>query len=65
MTLIGRGGDPTARFGWMSEELLRDRFIAAGALTVADFDARDRAYADPSFWFAGLTFFGAWGRCPG
>jgi SAM-dependent methyltransferase len=65
VTLIGRGGDPTARFGRMSEALLRGRFVAAGVLTEADFDERDRAYDDPSFWFTGLTFFGAWGRRPG
>jgi SAM-dependent methyltransferase len=61
-TLIGRGGGPTARFGRMSEALLRGRFVAAGLLTEADFDERDRAYDDPSFWFTTFTFFGAWGR---
>jgi SAM-dependent methyltransferase len=61
-TLIGPGGGPYARCARMTEELLRDRFIAAGVLTKADFDERYRAYDDPSFWFTGFTFFGAWGR---
>jgi 2-polyprenyl-3-methyl-5-hydroxy-6-metoxy-1,4-benzoquinol methylase len=65
VTLIGRGGDPTARFARMTDALLRDRFVAAGVLTEADFDARDRAYDDRSFWFIGFTVFGAWGRRPG
>jgi SAM-dependent methyltransferase len=64
-TLIGRGGDPTARCARMTEALLRGRFVAAGELTEADFDERDRAYDDPSFWFTGFTIFGAWGRRPG
>ena len=65
VTLIGRGGDPTARCGRMTGELLRGRFVTEGVLAEADFDERDRAYDDPSFWFTGLTFFGAWGRRPG
>ena len=65
VTLVGRGGSPIARFGRMTEELLRSRFVAASALTEADFDERDRAYDDPSFWFVGFTLFGAWGRRPG
>ena len=65
VTLIGRGGDPTARCARMTEELLRGRFVAAGVLKEADFDERNRAYDDPSFWFTGFTFVGAWGRRPG
>jgi SAM-dependent methyltransferase len=65
VTLTARGGDPMARFARMSEDLLRGRFVAAGVLTEADFDERGRAYDDPSFWFAGFTIFGAWGRRPG
>jgi SAM-dependent methyltransferase len=62
----GRGGDaPTARFWQMTDELLRDRFVAAGVLTAADFDERDRAYDDPSFSFVGFTIFAVWGRCAG
>jgi len=62
VTLVGRGGGPMARFFRMTDDLLRERFITAGVLTAADFDACDRAYDDPSFWFVGFTFFGAWGR---
>src|SRR5262249_15760516 len=58
-TLIGRGGCPTARFAQMTDELLRERFVAAGVLTEADFDERARTYDDPSFWFVGFTFCGA------
>src|SRR5262249_37656864 len=65
VTLIGRGGDPLARVWQMTDELLRGRIVAAGALTEADFDERDRAYDDPSFWFTGFTLFGAYGRRPG
>jgi SAM-dependent methyltransferase len=62
LTLIGRGGDPMARFLGMTNELLRERFVAAGVLTEADFDELSRAYDDRSFWFVGFTLFGAWGR---
>jgi SAM-dependent methyltransferase len=65
VTFTGRGGDPTARFAQMSNRLLRDRFVAAGALTETDFHELDTTYDDPSFWFIGFTFFGAWGRRPG
>jgi SAM-dependent methyltransferase len=65
VTLTGRGGGPMARFAQMTNRLLRERFVAAGMLTAADFDELDRAYDDPSFWFVGFTFFGAWGRRPG
>jgi SAM-dependent methyltransferase len=63
--LIGRGGDPLARFLQMTDGLFRGRIVAVGALTEADFDELDRAYGDPSFWFTGFTLFGAWGRRPG
>src|SRR5262249_19092928 len=65
VTLIGRGGDPQARFVQMTDELLRDRIVAAGVLTEADFDEMGRAYDDPAFWFVGFTLFGAWGRRAG
>ena len=64
VTLAGRGGDPLARFGQMTYELVRERFVAAGVLTEADFDELNRAYDDRSFWFVGFTLFGAWGRRP-
>jgi hypothetical protein len=44
VTLIGRGGDPTARCGRMTGELLRGRFVTEGVLAEADFDERGRAY---------------------
>jgi hypothetical protein len=65
VTLVGRGGEPIARFFQMTDALLRDRLVAAGVLTEADFDELDRAYDDPSFWFVGGTVFGAWGGRPG
>jgi hypothetical protein len=64
VTLIGRGRDPQARFVQMTDELLRERCIAAGVLTEVDFDELHRAYDDRSFWFVGFTLFGAWGRRP-
>jgi hypothetical protein len=64
MTLTGRGGDPQARFAQMTDELLRERFVAAGVRTEADVDELRRPY-DWSFWFVGFTLFGAWGRRPG
>jgi SAM-dependent methyltransferase len=65
VTLTGRGGDPQARFLQMTDELLRERLVAASVLTTADFDQLHRAYDDPSFWFVAFTLFGAWGRRPG
>jgi SAM-dependent methyltransferase len=65
VTLTGRGGDPLARLGQMTDALLRERFVAAGVHTEADFNEREQAYEDPSFWFVGFTVFGAWGRRPG
>jgi SAM-dependent methyltransferase len=62
VTLTARGGDPMARFGQMTDKLVRDRIVAAGVLTDADFDELSRAYEDPSFWFVGFTLFGTWGR---
>jgi hypothetical protein len=56
LTLTAQVGDPLAR------ELVRERFIAAGVLTAADFDELRRAYDDRSFRFRGFTLFGAWGR---
>jgi SAM-dependent methyltransferase len=64
VTLIGRGGDPMARFNQMNGELLRERFVASGVLTEADFDELNQAYEDRSFWFVGFTLYGAWGRRP-
>jgi SAM-dependent methyltransferase len=64
VALLGRGGDPTARFFQMTGELLREPVIASGALSAADFDARKGAYEDPSFWFVGLTVFGVWAQRP-
>jgi SAM-dependent methyltransferase len=64
VTWIARGGDPLAQFLQMTDELLRERFVAAGVLTEADFDEQGRAYDDRSFWFVGFTMFGAWGRRP-
>ena len=63
--LTARGGDPLARFCQMTDKLTRDRVVAAGVLTEADFDELSRAYDDRSFWFVGYTLFGAWGRRPG
>jgi SAM-dependent methyltransferase len=65
VTLTGQGGDPQARFVQMTDELLRERFVAAGVLTGAEFDELHQAYDDRSFWFVGFTLFGAWGRRPG
>jgi SAM-dependent methyltransferase len=64
VTLIGRGGDPMARFHQMTDKIARGRMVAAGVLTEADFDELAWAYDDRSFWFVGLTHFGAWGRRP-
>jgi SAM-dependent methyltransferase len=64
VTLIARGGDPLARFLQMTDELLRDRFVAAGVLTQADFDGLHRAYDDRSFWFVGFTLIGPGAAVP-
>jgi SAM-dependent methyltransferase len=65
VTLSDRGGGPLADFLRMTDELVRDRFVAAGVLSGPDFDGLGCAYSDPSFWFVGLTLFAAWGRRPG
>ena len=65
VTVSGRGGGALAQFSRMTDRLLRDRFVSAGVLTPMDFEEREWAFDDPSFWFVGLTFFGAWGRRPG
>jgi hypothetical protein len=65
VTLIGRGGDPMARFLRMSGEILRGPIVSSGVLSGADFDDLERAYDDPSFWFVGFTLLGVWGRRPG
>jgi SAM-dependent methyltransferase len=64
VTMVGRGGDPYARFVQMTNELLKERFVAAGVLTEADFDELHRDYDDPSLWFVGFTCFGVLGRRP-
>jgi SAM-dependent methyltransferase len=64
VVLTGQGGSLVARLGQMTDQLLRDRMVAAGVLTDADFDELDEAYDDPTFWFVGVTFFGAWGCRP-
>jgi SAM-dependent methyltransferase len=61
-TRTDRGGGPMARFLQMTDEVLRDRLIASGAITDADFDERSRALDDPTFWFVGWTLFGVWGK---
>jgi SAM-dependent methyltransferase len=65
VALAARGRDPLARFLRMTDDLVRERFIAAGVLTERDFDELAQAYDDRSFWFVSFTLFGAWGRCPG
>jgi hypothetical protein len=61
-TVMGRGGNAMARLAQMTDALFRERFAAAGALTEADFDGRNRGYEDPSFWFVAWTLVGAWAR---
>jgi SAM-dependent methyltransferase len=61
-TSIIRGGEPGARFQQITVELARAPLVAAGLLSETDFEALNRAYADPSFAFVGGTLFGAWGR---
>jgi SAM-dependent methyltransferase len=62
VTLTARGGDPMARFVQMTYKLVKDRMVAAGVLTEAEFDQLQGAYDDPSFWFVSFTLCGAWGR---
>ena len=57
-TLIGQGGDPSARSCRMTYQIQRGRHIAEGAFTARDFDELDRAFADPSFWFIPFTAMG-------
>jgi SAM-dependent methyltransferase len=64
-TSIIRGGEPEARFQQMTMELGRGYLVAAGLLSDDDFEALNRAYADPSFAFVGGTLFAAWGRRAG
>ena len=64
MALAARGRDPVAQFLQMTDELIRERLIAAGVLTERDFDELAQAYDDRSFWFVSFTLFAAWGRRP-
>jgi SAM-dependent methyltransferase len=61
-TWVSRGAGPSARFSRMSLAIIHDSVIAAGALTSADLDGLRQAYDDPSFSFADMTLFAAWGR---
>src|SRR5262249_32896594 len=63
-TLTGRGGDVMALFTQMTDVLLRERFVAMGFLTEADFDVLARACDDPPFWFVRFPALGVWGRRP-
>ena len=65
VALAARGRDPLAQFLQMTDELIRERLIAAGVLTERDFDELAQAYDDRSFWFVNFTLFAAWGRRAG
>jgi SAM-dependent methyltransferase len=64
-TLIGRGGDPSARNCQMTFQLLRGPIVASGVLADRDFDELHDTLDDPTFYFIHHTLFGAWGRCSG
>ncbi|MBV9124463.1 MAG: methyltransferase domain-containing protein [Planctomycetes bacterium] len=62
---VSWGGEPSARFLQMSNQLARGPLLAAGVLTEADLEGLDQAYQDPSFSFVDMTLFGVWGQRPG
>jgi SAM-dependent methyltransferase len=61
-TWVSRGAGPGARFSQMTLAIIRGPLIAAGRLTIADFEGLERALENHSFSFADMTLFGAWGR---
>lgn len=57
-----RGGEPGARFFQLSSEVVGPKLQAAGVLTHGQLAEHQAAYEDPTFTFAGMTNFAAWGR---
>jgi 2-polyprenyl-3-methyl-5-hydroxy-6-metoxy-1,4-benzoquinol methylase len=62
ITSISHGGDPDTQFQLMTLQLAGPPLVAAGVLTEQDVDLLRQLFADPSFYYVGSTFFGAWGR---
>jgi len=63
-TCMNRGGEPLARLNAMTVQALAKPMIAAGLLTQEQYDAFQRQFLDPSFYYLGLTLFAAWGKRP-
>ncbi len=64
ITGISRGGDPDTQFQLMTLQLSGPPLVGAGILTQQDVDLLRQLFADPSFYYVGNTFFGAWGKRP-
>jgi hypothetical protein len=62
--LVRQGGGPSAKFLRMSNQLGRERLIAAGIFNEGDFEEQSRTYDDPTFYYVDMTLFGVWGRRP-
>ncbi len=62
--LIGRGGEPAARFFQRTSHLTAEKLVASGVITRDEFNERQAAYEDPTFSFVTMSSFGAWARRP-
>jgi SAM-dependent methyltransferase len=62
--LIGRGGEPAARFFQMTSRITGEKVVEAGLITREDLADRQAAYDDPTFTFVTMSSFGAWARRP-
>ena len=62
--LIGRGGEPAARFFQRTSRVIGEDLIAAGVISRDEFNERQAAYDDPTFSFVTMSSFGAWARRP-
>lgn len=63
-SLIGRGGEPAARFFQMTSRITGQKVVEAGLITPEDLADRQAAYDDPTFTFVTMSSFGAWARRP-
>jgi SAM-dependent methyltransferase len=62
--LIGRGGEPAARFFQMTSRITGEKVVDAGLISRDDLTDRQSAYDDPTFTFVTMSSFGAWARRP-
>lgn len=62
---ISRGGEPRAKFGLMSVQVVAGGMVAAGLVSEEQYARFQRLVEDRSFSFVGSVMFAAWGRRSG